>query len=426
MVWAWGTGMRPGTDVHPDADPDSPLNSGPSRPWLRPLLWLLGWLLLAVPIARVQLAEVALADHRPAQALLFDAGHARALATLAGALQLKGQQQDAITLAREALKHEPMNVTALRTLGLALEQTGDTAAANRIMFLAGGLGWRDVALQLWLIKGYALSGDNSAALRRADALARTNHLPEITFPVFLASITDADLRWALVHEMADRPFWRGNFFYRLLQLPADQTPYIDALIADLARAGSPINPGERAIYLTRLVQVGQGPAAYAYWLRDQRAAGLRTSTLPWDGGFDHVPPPATLAAPFEWRITPESTGVAGIVASPAGSRQLSVSSGRDYTGTLISQTMALQPGRYRLTARVQGDATASGLHWTLRCAPGQRELGVDTGREGTDFAAASFEIPADCDAQTLSIDMASSGDMGGDVTIDDVSIRRIG
>lgn len=390
------------------------------------MLWILGWLLLAVPIARVQLAEVVLADHKPAQALLFDASHARALSALAVGLQLKGQQQDAIMLAREALKREPLNVTALRTLGIAFEQIGDTATANRIMFLAGGLGWRDVALQFWLIKGYALRGDYTASLRRADALARTNHLPEVTFPVFLASIAHADLRWALAKEMADRPFWRANFFYRLLQLPADQTPYIDALVADLAKAGSPVNPGERAIYLTRLVQVGQGPAAYAYWLRDQRAAGLRSSTLIWDGGFEHVPPPATLAAPFEWRITPESTGVVGIIASPAGGRQLSVSSGRDYSGTLISQTTALQPGHYRLTARVQGDATATGLHWTLRCAPSQRELAVDSGRDGADFAVASFEIPADCDAQTLSIDIASSGDTGGDVTIDDVTIRQIG
>lgn len=401
--------------------------AGSGRKLLRPVLWLLGWTLVVFPVARAQLAETAVANRASGKALLFDAGHARALASVAAAVQIKGDQQQAMTLARAALTREPMNVTALRTLGLALEQTGDQAGANRIMFLAADLGWRDVALQLWLIKAYALKNDVLSALGRANALARTNHLPEITYPLFLASITDDQLRPALAQQMADRPLWRGNFFYRVLQLPADQMPYVAKLISELAKIGSPISPQERAIYLTRLVQVGQGQAAYAYWLREQRSAGSDAAPLSWDGGFEHVPAVNALGAPFEWRLTPESTGVAGIVPSPKQGKQLSISPGSDYRGPLVAQTTVLQPGRYRLSARVEGDAASTGLRWTIRCLPANHELALDTGRSGAQFGPGNFVVPAGCAAQTLAIDMTTDGDAtGGNVTVDDVTIQKIG
>ena len=398
----------------------------PGRKLLRPVLWLLGWTLVAFPIARAQLAETAVANRASGKALLFDAGHARALASVAAAIQVQGDQQQAMTLARAALTREPLNVPAMRTLGLALEQTGDQAGANRIMFLAANQGWRDVALQLWLIKAYALKNDVHSALTRANALARTDHLPEITYPLFLASITDDQLRPALAQQMADRPRWRGNFFYRLLQLPADQMPYAAKLVAELAKIGSPINPQERAIYLTRLVQVGQGQAAYADWLRAQRSSGGSAAPLSWDGGFEQVPAVGALGAPFEWQLTPESTGVAGVVPSPRQGKQLSISPGSDYRGTLVSQTMVLKPGRYALAARVEGDAAATGLRWTIRCLPANVELALDTGRGDAEFGSATFAVPAACSAQTLAIDMTSGGDASGNVTVDDVAIRKIG
>jgi hypothetical protein len=402
--------------------------AGSGRNWLRPGLWILGWLVIAVPIFRVQFAELAVVNRMPGQALLFDARHARGLAGLAVALQVRGQQQDAMTLARAALKREPMNVAALRALGFALEQTGDSNSANRILFLAGRLGWRDVALQMWLIKAYALRGEVGPSLRRADALARTNKMPEVTYPLFVAAITDHQLRAALVHEMADRPFWRGNFFYRLLQLPADQMQYFDALVTDLAKANSPINPAERAIYLARLVQVGKGAAAYTYWLRDQRWVGA-TTPLSWDGGFEHVLPPGALAAPFEWQMSPEGVSVASIVSSPRGGQRYSVSPGHDFNGNLLSQTVVLSPGRYRLTARIQGDAKSAGLNWMIRCFPEQKELELDSGRGGPEFGSGTFIVPPEgCTAQSLAIAIASEANSGGsgEVMIDDVSINPIG
>lgn len=406
---------------------DNPSASGarPAEPrrWRGPLLAILGWALLAYPIVRAQLAEVGYANRVPAAALLFDAGHARSLASLAAATQVKGQQQQAMALARDALAREPMNIAAARTTGLALEQTGRGADADRIMMLAGMLGWRDVALQVWLIKAYALKEDLRGALHRANALARLDKLPQLIYPIFMGSITDDRLRLALAQEMADRPPWRGNFFYGILQLPPEQMPNVTKLVADLARIGSPINPAERAIYLSRLVQVGQGPAALAYWRRDQRVA---SATVPWDGGFERVPPRGALAAPFEWQLTPESTGVAAIVPGARGG-QLSVSQGRDYTGALATQTVVLRSGRYRVTAAIGGDAAATGLRWTIRCLPDQRELAIDAGDDGSELASAGFQVPANCSAQSLTIDMASGGGgAGGDITVDDVVIRSIG
>jgi len=395
--------------------------------WLRPALWLVGWALIAFPIARTQLAELAVANGMPQQALLLDAGNARAMAGLGAALQVRGDQQNGLTLARAALKREPMNVVALRTLGFALEKTGNAAGANRIMFLAGTLGWRDVALQLWLLKGYALQDDVASALRRADALARIGKQSNITYPIFIASLPDDRTRAALVTELKDRPTWRGPFFYRILQLPADQMPFVGKLVGELARAGSAINPAERAIYLTRLIQVGQGREAYGDWLRSQPARLRAGAAITWDGGFERVPPTGSLGSPFEWQMTPESTGVAAIEQGNGG-QQLSVSPGRDYRGRVISQTIVLQPGRYRLNARVKGNPAAAGLRWSIRCINVNNELPLDVGARAPDFAATNFIVPAGCAAQSLAIEMeAASGDGGGEnITIDNVDIRKIG
>jgi hypothetical protein len=397
----------------------------PVARWLRPVLWVIGWALLALPLAREGLADIALASHRPGQALALQPRNTRALATLATALQLKEKQQQATTLALAALKREPMNVAALRTLGLAREATGDEAGATRVMFQAARLGWRDAALQLWLIKAYGQRGWYIDTLQRADALARTNKLPQVTFPVFQVYLRDAPMRAALVHEMADRPFWRGTFFYHLLELPTERMPDVARLVEDLAAAGTPITPAERDIYLTRLVQLGQGDAAYAYWLREQRALGVSPSGVLWDAGFERVPARDDQAAPFEWRLSPESAGVASIVPGPHG-QQLSVSSGRDFNGTLISQTLVLAPGRYAVAARVGGDI--AGLRWSLRCQPGGNELPIDTGQGAAEFPNAAVTVPAGCPAQALAIAIASGDEMGsgGQVTVDDVVLRRIG
>jgi tetratricopeptide (TPR) repeat protein len=394
--------------------------------WRRPVLWAIGWALLAIPVARDGLADVAMARHVPAQALALSPGNARALATLATALQLAGHQEQAVALARAALSREPMNVAALRTVGLAREALGDKAGADRAMMLAARLGWRDAALQLWLIKDYAQRGWVIDALRRADALARINKLPQITFPVLQAYLSDGQMRAALAAEMADRPFWRSLFFYHLLELPAERMGDVGQLVAALAKVGSPITPAERDIYLTRLVQVGQSPAALAYWAQDQRTQGIVNTGQPWDGGFERVPARGDQTAPFEWQLSPESASVASIAPGARG-QQLVLSLGHDFNGPLISQTVVLAPGRYAITARVAGDAAAGGVHWSMHCVPSQDELPVDTGRNGG-FPAATVAVPAGCPAQLLAIGAASGDDLGasGQVTVDDVAIRRIG
>ena len=212
------------------------------------------------------------------------------------------------------------------------------------------------------------------------------------------------------------------------QLPADQLPFVEQLVTELARRGSPVTPPERALQLGRLVEVGEAPTAYRYWLADHGATRAVASAAPWDGGFEQVQPVNALVAPFEWRITPESTGIVSIGPGVGDGQQLTVAPGGDFNGSLVSQTLVLRPGRYRLMARVNGDGAAAGLHWTLRCVGQQDELVLDAGPGGAEFGRASFAVPATgCAAQFLSLDISSGGgDAIDNVTIDDVSIRRIG
>lgn len=396
--------------------------------WFRFALWGVAWCSIALPLASEQLATYTAAGRRPDLALMFDPGNARALAGVAEAAQLKGQQADALDTARDAIAREPMNVQAMRVQGLALEQAGNMADADKVMVFAGRLGWRDAAVQSWLMKAYASRGDYPSALRRADALARTEKLSDADYAIFTDYLSDDGARRALAREMADRPFWRGKFFYGLLQLPGDRLAPVGRFIDDLAGAGSPVTPPERDIYLTRLVQAGQPGAARAFWLRDQRAGAA--SPDPWDGGFERVQPAGALVAPFEWRMSPEGAGIATIAPAPAGGHRLSVSPGHDFKGELVSQTMVLAPGRYAVAAKVEGNPAPVGLAWSLRCLPGGPEIGVTSGRGDADFrAGAMFNVPADgCAAQTLAIDAAANDTDAGDtnVTVDDVRVRRIG
>ena len=122
---------------------------------------------------------------------------------------------------------------------------------------------------------------------------------------------------------------------------------------------------------------------------------------------------------FDWRIPVQDAAV--VTAEPgegiAGKRGLNVTFvNQRYAGPPVYQYLLLAPGRYRLQGRARSDLVAwLGMQWGLYCherirapettACAHRAVRRDR-RVGGNFGA-DFEVPANCPAQILRLELAN-------------------
>jgi hypothetical protein len=310
--------------------------------------------------------------------------------------------------AYRALANDPLNVVALRVVGLASDKTGDPVAAARFMNLAGELGWRDTPVQLWLTQAAIRSGDWDSALIRADALARREQWPRLTSALFVAALATGPGREALARQLSNDPPWRGSFFYTLGSLGLEKRDEIEALIAALARNGSGVSRADLNPYVTGLVNQGKVRDAFDMWRRYGRRGDVQAQSLPSDGNFRLAQSDGFgdgTIFPFEWRL---SDGVGGdaTIERGATSGKLVVRADGTAATLLARQVLPLTPGRYRLAGSVQASTGASPLsafEWTVSCLPGQAQLsGQSASSDGRlDYV---FSVPATaCEGQFLDL-----------------------
>jgi hypothetical protein len=144
----------------------------------------------------------------------------------------------------------------------------------------------------------------------------------------------------------------------------------------------------------------------------------------YDPRFQGLPGPP----PFNWKLTAGNAGVAE--RGQGGGLQV------EYYGRapleLASQMLRLVPGRYRLAARVEGDASGEGarLAWRLLCAGGGAEI-ASLPLRGINYSprvvAAEFTVSSGCTVQTLRLDgTPSEFPEAQNVTVGEISISRAG
>jgi hypothetical protein len=385
------------------------------------VLWL-AWQVLAVTMADTWAAT------DPESALAWRGDNATALVTLATQqLSEGGDAESAETLARQALRADPLQSAALVTLGMAADSRGDADVAGRLMDLAAGMSPRNGGAQLWLFNQRIRDRDYADAIARADVMLRANpDFAEALSPALVALGAEPDARPALVKALAAEPPWRGWYLGALARGSASP-----AVTYDLLAALPDITSAELQPYLTQLIRAGDYSLALLAWMHFLPPAQAASVPYAFNGGFEL---PVT-GLPFDWvftRIAGASMDIVDTAEQGSGHALRVVFANRRLRFGNVTKLLVLPPGRYDLSARMKtaGLTSAAGLDWSIACADGSKQKlaatapVTDTGGNWQDVGA-TFEVPpSGCPAQWLRLESGREEAFSGELFADDIAIRR--
>jgi hypothetical protein len=304
---------------------------------------------------------------------------------------------------RAALAQDPLNLGALRELGLGFDRRGDLARADSILSFVGRRTWRDGPTEVWLLRRRLDQGRYREAFESADSLLRRDAggaTRPILFQLLAAAADLPEARPALTARLAAGPWWRGDFLTELAT--RGSTDGAEAVFAALARGPTPPIPDEYGPLIARLARSGDLGGAYAAWRSIVRPGGSAPPALR-DGDFTGV----SDSTPFTWSSAAGAGASSEIVGLEArAGRSLRV----DYDGyssaSLPAQLLVDTPRRYSLVWRQRLDpATPERLFWRVRCADTNQVLArAPRAAPGWRDAMMAVETPpAGCIAQWLEL-----------------------
>jgi hypothetical protein len=397
---------------------------------------LIGAALLAVALfAAWRIVSLAIADFHadsdPERALRWRPEHPDALLRLAEKNVASRRFAEAEALARRALAADPLDGRAHRVLADAARGQGDLDQQRKLIALAVQHAPRDVAARAWAAQIALERGDAATAFSNYDRMLRVEPEAQTTvFPVLSALAAMPGARDAMVARLAEQPPWRAS----LLKTFASTTPNADDLLPvfEGLRAKGGLSPDENAALVGRFVRDRRWDQAFVAWAGGLSHAQLAALGTPVNSHFEDQAPPS---GPFEWNIGRVSGVDAGIHPLPdAEGHALRVEfQGKRSAFRDVRQLLVLPPGTgYQLKwrSRFDGLQAARGLRWTVTCADGAS--GVILATEPTAGSSpwrqftAAFNVPADCPAQWLSLELdariAAETQAMGTAWFDDVEV----
>ncbi|HCB75835.1 MAG TPA: hypothetical protein DEP91_06630 [Sphingomonas bacterium] len=355
-----------------------------------------------------------LKDKVPAHAHALAPWDGQITARLAGQRFVETQEggidSQTAQLARQALRQDPMAISALSTLGLQAQLRQDIAAARRLFAYSQRLSRRDLQTQLWAIEDSVARGDIPAVLSHYDIALRTSrNAPDLLFPVLGSAIEDQAIRTSLARMLLTRPAWSLAFVSYAAESSVDANATA-SLLASLVRGGYRVPDAAVAQTIDKLISAGAIDAAWRFYQVARGAVDRRRSRDPrFESEF-------TTPSVFDWQ-TPDTVGVSSSIQRGQRGGMVEFGAPPSVGGPVLQQRQFLPPGRYRLSGRsVAIDQNVSALpFWTLVCANG-RSLGrvvvpPSPNRGGT--FEGIFSVPADCPSQTLSLVLQPSDDIAG-------------
>jgi hypothetical protein len=324
-----------------------------------------------------------------------------------GSAKSKGDVARAQALAERALRRGPLEVRALRVLGLTADKAGRAGQAARLMRIAGARSLRDSDTQLWLFYDAARRGDDAEAFARADALLRldADNGPAL-FPVMIRRLTDPRAVAPLGRHLASHPDWRPAFLAQLTARPTD-VGVAERVFDVLHRGPAPPEAEEIASLIARLTADHQYAAARSTWARllPGHAPGGAPTPV-YDGDFQGLPG----GPPFNWSLVDTGDGRSELATAPGGDRALHTQFDSGKGVDLAQEMLVLPPGRYRLSGQVFLAAAGppDTLVWRLDCAETGATVLVEARSGGPGGAwrpfSASFTVPqAGCALQRLQL-----------------------
>lgn len=382
---------------------------------------LLGWQIAIQPI--IQRAPVE-------AAVRLAPGSPLVLRRAAESELLAGRNDNARSLARDALLRSPFDVRALRVLGLSEAREGRDDLADEILTLAGNWSLRDDPAHAWLVDRRLKRGDYASAFAHADTLVRRREdiRPEVFRLFTLAGVEDRRSLPVLAALLAANPPWRVAYLGSLREEPkALQLAGNLAILLEQSR--SPLSNTELQRLYRNLLDKG-----YIAALQEVRGQVNRPAAALHLANGDFSDPAAP--QPFQWRLVRKAGVAAEIVGDDgdAENRALRVEYNGYATGLVAEQLALLPSGSYRFTvsARTEAGDPASRLGWTIACVPGGRILASAPGGAGSDreddwsSVSTTFDMPASCPAAWVRLSARGNDHRSSTVAwYDQVQISRI-
>lgn len=266
----------------------------------------------------------------------------------------------------------------------------------------------------WRVADRAKANDVSAT---TSALIRLAVLSPDAGPVWsmIAQLSaDPAARKEIKAEIKRGAPWRDGYLATLSASAVDRAIVFEML--ESAGKHAPVTnvapppgtPDDRRAFLAQMITQRDYQRAYLAWVQWLPTASQAAVGHVFDGDFKG----AAALPPFTWELADGAGGTAAI--DPASGLSI------DYSGSdgaiLAKQMVLLQPGRYRLVTQakfepVSNENGAAPLSWTLTCVTEGtvlNELAVPFDGNTKRVASAPFEIPAGCDAQSLSLKVNSA------------------
>lgn len=311
--------------------------------------------------------------------------------------------------ARRAVATAPLEPASTGLLGAALLAQEKLAPADRAFRVAGQLGWREPATQLYWMRIATQTGDWDIAAQRADAILRIDPSQTRSPQVVAPFEADPAGRRALVARMRQGPGWLDAFFRPDPSRSPESLAARAEMLTMLAQTGT-VDCAIAAPFADRLVRAGSVARAHAIWsgaCKDGSADLLR------DADFARAASPPDV--PFDWQLVP--SGALTVARDGDG---LSVTSRAAFPRTLARQLLVLEPGAYRLDWREQPSAARSRIVPIVGCQP-DRGARPEPRPFGEGRMIADFTVDGSCEGQWLTL-MVTAG--AGAVRLGDFKLVR--
>ena len=396
--------------------------------WLRIVLagtFSVAAILLTISVSAAEL----LARANPALALRMAPFSASAIAAAAelrlGSGTGRSGLEDAIAVARDALRRDPTVRSAWRTLGVAAAAEGRASEATQMFLFANRLSRRDLPTQLWLIEDNVRRNDVDGALVHYDYALRTSRTAaDLLLPVLVNATSTEVIIDPLSDLLAADPPWAPSFFFVLGQTARSGEGAADIIAAVREKGYSEPIPNAWGLP-GRLVQ--QGDYASASRLYESLQEG-DTRISAREDQFAKSPK----LVPFDWDLQASNDVRAEpqLLDSSDTSAALYVYAANGTFSRAARKLVLLRPGRYRLLSnlRVDQEPFPDRLEWTISCAGAASSLvtqSIELSRPGRTTHSQAFVVPSgNCEAQWLDLSIrGSDGPQPAELWVEDVEVE---
>ena len=331
------------------------------------------------------------------------------LATIADTLAVAHHEPTAaqIAFARRAGAAAPLNALPYYIAAAA----GGPATTQQRRVLADMALRRDPRLRpawSWMVADRVARQDGAGIARALIRLAVLSDPNQQIWTAIAQISADPAARAEIKREIQRGAPWRDTYLTALSGSPVDRAVVFEMLqsvgkhppVTNTPVAGP---PDDQRAFLAALIARKEYERAYLAWVQWLPAASQDAVGHVFDGQFRG----RVALPPFSWRVI-EGTGGATAIDPATG---LTLDYAGDDTVAVAEQTLLLSPGRYRIVTQAKFDAIpvdagVSPVTWSVACLPDAKplaDLAVPLDGAEHRVAGAAFDVPATCQAQTLSL-----------------------